>query len=92
MGVYELTEGKVVSGRAVWQKQGGGEGRFLYYSSMNTWVVSDSNHMDAGGADGFMLLSSAALTPDQARPSEMWQGGNGTQFVANPEVQVRRQQ
>jgi hypothetical protein len=25
MGAYELMEGKVVSGRAVWQKQGGGQ-------------------------------------------------------------------
>jgi hypothetical protein len=33
MGAYKLMEGEVVSGRAVWQKQGGGEETFLYYSS-----------------------------------------------------------
>ena len=43
-------------------------------------------------ADGFMSLSSAALTPDQARPSEQWAVDDGTMWVLHPEVQVRRQQ
>jgi hypothetical protein len=47
--------------------------------------------MDAGVAGGFMSLISAALTPDQVRPSEVWEVDDGTQWVANPEVQVRRQ-
>jgi hypothetical protein len=92
MGAYELMEGKVVSGRAVWQKQGGGQERFLYYSGDSDWCFSDREDMETAIPAGFMILASAALTPDQTRPSEVWQVGDGTQWVANPEVQVRRQQ
>jgi hypothetical protein len=92
MGAYELMEGKVVSGRAVWQKQGGGRERFLYYSSNSIWYVSDREDMETGIPAGFMMLLSAALTPDQTRPSEFWEVYDGTQWVANPEVGVRRQQ
>jgi hypothetical protein len=92
MGAYELMEGKVVSGRAVWQKQGGGEERFLYYSSKSNWYFSDRKNMETGKPTGFMNLVSAALTPDQIRASEFWKVHDGTQWVASPEVQVRRQQ
>jgi hypothetical protein len=92
MGAYELMEGKVVSGRAVWQKQGGGQERFLYCSSDSGWCFSDREDMATGMPTGFMMLFSTALTPDQKRPSEVWQVDDGTQWVANPEVGVRRQQ
>jgi hypothetical protein len=87
MGAYELMEGKVVNRRAVWQKQGGGEERFLYYSGGSSWYFSNR----AGRLAGFMMLVSAVLTPDQTRASEVWQVPQA-QWVANPEVQVRRQQ
>jgi hypothetical protein len=92
--VYELMEGKVVSRRAVWQKQGGGgEERFLYYvSSTNAWYFTSRKSMETGRSSGFMHLVSAALTPDQARPSAVWRVDDGTQWEANPEVRVRRQQ
>jgi hypothetical protein len=48
--------------------------------------------METGSYTGFMALLSAALTPDQTRPSEVWQVDDGTQWVMNLEVQVRRQQ
>jgi hypothetical protein len=92
MGAYELMEGKVVSGRAVWRKQGGGEERFLYCSSDINWFFSDREDMETSMPTGFMKLVSAALTPDQNRASEFWEVHDGTQWVANPEVGVRRQQ
>jgi hypothetical protein len=48
--------------------------------------------MESGNNGGFMSLISAALTPDQARPSEQWKLYDGTSLVTLPEVQVRRQQ
>jgi hypothetical protein len=92
MGVYALAEGKVVSGRAVWQKQGGDEETFLYCSGNGEWYFSDREHMEAGNNTGYMQLISAALTPDQARPSEQWAVDDGTKWETHPEVQVRRQQ
>jgi hypothetical protein len=89
MGVYDLMEGKVVSGRAVWQKQGGDEERFLYYSGNGDWKFSTRECMEVGSAH--MNLPSAALTPDQAHPSEVWEVDDGTKWVASPEVRVRRQ-
>jgi hypothetical protein len=93
MGVYELMEGKVVSGRAVWQKQGGAEEWFLYYSNGNGWVVSAREHMEVGSDFGYMHLPTAALTPDQTRPSDVWSVSptGSTDSVDAPEVQVRRQ-
>jgi hypothetical protein len=93
MGIYALMEAKVVSRRAVWQKQDEGEETFLYYSGNDSeWAFSDLEHMEAGNGTGFMNLISVALTPDQARPSEVWKLYDGTQWVLHPEVQVRRQQ
>jgi hypothetical protein len=92
MGAYSLMEGNAVSGRAVWQKQGGGDNeRFLYYSS-GTWVFSRREYMEKGSSSGFMTLTSAALTPDQAHPSAVWAVDDGTDWIPTPEVQVRRQQ
>jgi hypothetical protein len=81
MGVYQLMEGKVVSGRAVWQKQGGTQELFLYRSHNSKWFVSSRGNMEEGEAAGFMFLNTAALTPDQARPSEMCQVSDGRTFV-----------
>jgi hypothetical protein len=91
MGVYSLVEGKMVDGRAVWQKQGEQEW-FLYYASNSKWMVSNRECMENGSTVGLMFLNTTALTPDRARPSEEWEVGNGTDWVANPEVKVRRQQ
>jgi hypothetical protein len=93
MGAYEMMEGKVVSGRAVWQKQGGGRERFLYYSSdIPGWYFSNREKMETGKPTACMMLVSTALIPDQTRASEVWEVDDGTQWVANPEVGVRRQQ
>jgi hypothetical protein len=88
MGVYQLMEGKVVNGRAVWQKQGGtkcaqyrNEEWFLYNAGNSKWLVSNMEDMEKGKAAGLMFLTSAALTPDQARPSEMCKVDDGRKFV-----------
>jgi hypothetical protein len=89
-GVYALVERKMVNRRAVWEKQGGADNeRFLYYSSNGRWMVSIREHMEAGSIVCYMHNPSTALTPDQARPSEVWKLCNGE---SNPEIQVRRQQ
>jgi hypothetical protein len=75
----------------VWQKQGGDEETFLYFSAIDEWIVSIRKDMEAGNGAGFMDLFSTALTPDQALPSEVWKLYDGTKLVASPEVQVRRQ-
>jgi hypothetical protein len=90
MGVYALVERKMVNRRAVWEKQGGADNeRFLYYACNGRWMVSIREHMEAGAITCYMDLPSTALTPDQARPSEVWKVGNSE---SNPEIQVRRQQ
>jgi hypothetical protein len=86
MGVYQLMEGKVVNGRAVWQKQGGTTELFLYYSHNSRWFVSKRENMEKGKTAGCMLLTSAALTPDQARPSEMCKVSDGRKFVEAAEA------
>jgi hypothetical protein len=93
MGVYELMEGKLVNRRAVWQKQGGAKEWFLYYSSGNGWMVSTREHMEVGSCFCYMQLMTAALTPDQNRPSDVWEVCNAarTLMVDVPEVQVQRQ-
>jgi hypothetical protein len=86
MGMYQLMEGKVVNGRAVWQKQGGTTELFLYCSNKSSWYVSKREQMEKGEFKGFMLLASAALTPDQAGPSEMCRVSDGRQFVEAAEA------
>jgi hypothetical protein len=90
MGAYELMEGKVVNRRAVWQKQGGQRERFLYYASNNSWVVSKRERMEAGSTKCMVTLTTTALTPDQARPSDVWRVGDAGRFVDAPEVRVQR--
>jgi hypothetical protein len=82
-------ERKVVYGRAVWQKQGGTYELFLYYtrgSTINKWCVSTREYMEKGNAAGCMFLATAALTPDQARPSEMCQVYDGRKLVEAAEA------
>jgi hypothetical protein len=67
MGVYELMEGKVVTGRAVWQKQGGAKEWFLCYGHGNSWMIGARKYMEVGSMLGYMQLGAAALTPDRAR-------------------------
>jgi hypothetical protein len=86
MGVYKLMEGKVVNGRAVWEKQGGDEECFLYNGGNSKWLVSDRENMEKGKAAGLMFLDTAALTPDQARPSEVLKVSDGRKLVEAAEA------
>jgi hypothetical protein len=90
MGAYELMEGKVVNGRAVWQKPGGQWERFLYYSSTNSWVFCKRERMEAGSKKCAMALVTTALTPDQTRSSDVWEVADVAGFVDAPEVRVQR--
>jgi hypothetical protein len=82
MGVYQLMGGKVVNGRAVWQKQRA----HLYYANNSKWCVSTRENMEKGKAAGFVFLATAALTPDQARPSEVCEVSDGRKFVEAAEA------
>jgi hypothetical protein len=86
MGVYKLVEGKVVNGRAVWQKQGGTTELFLYRSNNSSWYVGKREQMEKGENKGYMFLKTAALTPDQARPSEICKVYDGRKFVGAAEA------
>jgi hypothetical protein len=86
MGMYKLMEGKVVNGRAVWQKQGGTQELFLYNATNSSWHVSTREKMEKGENNGYIFLATAALTPDQARPSEMCQVSDGRGFVGVAEA------
>jgi hypothetical protein len=90
MVAYQLVEGKVVNGRAVWQKEGGTTELFLYCASNSEWCISTREEMEKGKNNGIMLLDSAALTPDQARPSEMCQVSDGRKFVEAAEARFVR--
>jgi hypothetical protein len=83
MGVYQL---KVVNMRAVWQKQGGTKELFLYYSNRCKWCVSKGEQIEKGKNSGYMFLATAALTPDQARLSEMCQVYDGRTLVEAAEA------
>jgi hypothetical protein len=87
MGMYELMEGKEVNGRGVWQMTGGQE-YFMYYGSNKEWNINDRASMEAGKAEGWMMVASTALTPDQV--TETWQvtPGDGKWYDA-PKVRVR---
>jgi hypothetical protein len=86
MGVYQLMEGKVVNMRAVWEKQGGTTELFLFCAKNSKWHVSKREQMETGENTGFMFLATAALTPDQARPSEMCKVYDGRKFVEAAEA------
>jgi hypothetical protein len=81
MGEFKLMEGKVVSGRAVWQ-QDGLHNWFLYYACSNKWLVSDEESMENGIDGGWAFLETAALTPDQSLSAEVWEVSNGGGFMA----------
>jgi hypothetical protein len=90
-GIYELVGGKVVNGRAVWKGVNQcieGNERFLYYANTSEWFISDEEDMEAGSATGFMSIATAALTPDQAHPSELWREYDGEDSEEAPGVQV----
>jgi hypothetical protein len=85
MGVYTLVEGKVVSGRAVWQKRAGRTGPWcMYYHPYGGlgegggWMVSDEAHMESGGIFCYMELITAALTPLTAAPTPLTQDRVGS--------------
>jgi hypothetical protein len=86
MGVYQLMEGKVVNGRAVWQKQGGTTERCLYCSNNRSWYVGNRENMEKGENKGIMFLDTVALTPGQARPSEVRKVYDGRKFVEAAEA------
>jgi hypothetical protein len=86
MGVYKLMEGKVVNGRAVWEKQGGSTELFLYCSDKSEWFIGKRERMEKGENEGSMFLDTAALTPDQARPSEVCQVYDDRKFVEAAEA------
>jgi hypothetical protein len=87
LGVYQLMGGKMMNGRAVWQKkQGGTKELFLYCSNISEWCVSTRGNMEEGKNKGNMFLATAALTPDQARPSEICLVSDGTKFVEAAEA------
>jgi uncharacterized protein YuzB (UPF0349 family) len=86
MGMYELVEGKVVSGRGVWQHQGDND-LFLYFCSSMAWYISSKESMEAGKAAGFVHVTSSALTPDQA--TTQWRVANDSAFQDAPKLRVR---
>jgi hypothetical protein len=93
MGVYQLIDGKVVNGRAVWQKQGGTQELFLYCAQLflycahnSSWYLSNREPMEKGKNTGFMFLATAALTPDRAHSSAMCQVSDGRKFVEAAEA------
>jgi hypothetical protein len=88
MGVYELMEGKEVSGRGVWQLVGGGENT-MFYGSSKKWFIGLKEEMEAGELDrGWMSVKSTALTPDQT--TETWQVYDGKAWPEAPKVTARR--
>jgi hypothetical protein len=88
MGMYQLMEGKVVNGRAVWQKQGGTQELFLYCANnhITSWLVGKREQMEKGQSTGYMCLATAALTPDQARPWDVRQVHDGSKVVEAAEA------
>jgi hypothetical protein len=79
-------EGKVVNGRAVWQKQGEDKELFLFCAKNSRWLIGKREHMEKGENTGCMFLATAALTPDQARPSEVCQVSDSREFVEAAEA------
>jgi hypothetical protein len=78
MGAYELMEGKLVSGKGVWQRKGAGLEAYLYYAGISGqwWVGRSQANMEAGEAGGDINVDSEAMTPDAA--TEQWKVYDGT--------------
>jgi hypothetical protein len=85
LGVYELMEGKVVNGRAVWQNTET-KAYFMYYTNTKRWIISDRESMEAGEGLGFVKVASSALTPDKV--TETWEVRHGS-VVWNDAPNVR---
>jgi hypothetical protein len=85
-------EGKVVNGRAVWQKQGEDKELFLFcaktieVTNNSCWFVGTRENMDKGKNSGYMFLATAALTPDQACPSDVCKVFDGRKGVEAAEA------
>ena len=105
MGRYELVEGKVVGGRAVWeQRKGGGGGgagaAYLYYrSSKSNWNIGSKSEMEGASLGDLKWVDGGqALTPDDgeghaaeagAGAWEAWDGDE-EEWVEVPGLRVRR--
>jgi hypothetical protein len=93
MGVYELIEGKMVNGRAVWQLQGKDGGQrelFLYYACCR-WMVGKRGHMESGFSEGKLHVTTTALSPDQHSKSSgsVWSVFVGGKWVEAAGVTAR---
>ena len=67
LGVFERVEGRVVGGRCVWHRLGGGADLYLYYAgTTGEWWVSTKANMVAGRPRGWFKVVSDALSPDRA--------------------------
>ena len=94
MGAYELMEGKLVSGRCVWRRVGGGHEAYLFYAaSSGKWHVGSKTSMEAsmeaGKSRGRLHVESDALTPDKV--TETWKvyaGGDGN-WQARQQLKAR---
>jgi hypothetical protein len=66
MGMFELVEGKVVNGRAVWQRRND-TNTFIYFNNCDfaTWYIGSKACMEEGKDAGWVNVPSRALTPDQ---------------------------
>ena len=86
MGIYKYV-GREVNRRGVWASVGHRE-RYLFYSSLGSWCVSDAADMAAGLNQGTLMVESDAEAPHtitepwSAHDSENWSAGA-------PGVQVR---
>jgi hypothetical protein len=91
MGAYVLMEGKVVSGRCVWKREGMGMEAYMYYAASDgEWNVSSINEdMEAGHARGYLSVVSDAMSPDAA--TEEWKAwdGDGEEWHAAPKITTR---
>jgi hypothetical protein len=71
MGAYTLMEGKIVSGKGVWKREGMGrfhvEAYMYYAASDGEWFVGTDEHdMEAREAAGDMSVKSNVMTPGAA--------------------------
>jgi hypothetical protein len=90
MGAYVLMEGKVVSGRCVWKREGMGMEAYMYYAaSYGRWYIDCSKaDMEAGKArDRILSVESDAMTPDAA--TEEWRAFGGGFWQDAPKITTR---
>jgi hypothetical protein len=68
----------------VWKATG--KEAFMYYGSSNGWYIYDREHMEAGKAEGWVIVASTALTP--VKITEGWQVSDGKAWVDAPKVRA----